>query len=347
VKSRRFGLFVACVGLGLVTLPWWSAHPGVQAQRAGLDAARYLSGDSARLVGVTPNAGPTATVIRPRDGVQNPGMASPSSDSWLAQINLYRAMAKLPPIAENLTWSAGCAAHARYMVKNAAPGHSEDVDNPWYTPEGELCAQRGNVFVYSSTEIEDTAPIDGWMQGPFHALGLIDPRLVSVGYGTYRQAIGLWRMGATLNVLQGLEWNLGASTAYPVLWPAEGASSPLSAYTGSENPDPLASCPDFSVPSGLPIVMQLGSSSAAPEVTDHSLWQGDTELDHCVYDETSYTNPDDSAQALGRDVLAMRNAVVLIPRDPLEPGGEYTVSITASGQTYTWSFGVSPSAPFP
>ena len=233
------------------------------------------------------------------------------------------------------------------MVKNDAPGHTEDTDNPWYTPEGELCGRKGNVFVYSSTRIEDTVPIDGWMQGPFHALGLIDPRLVSVGFGTYREAIGRWHMGAALDVLQGLEWNLGASTAFPVLWPAEGSTTPLSAYTGSENPDPLASCPEYSVPSGLPIVMQLGTGSATPEVTDHSFWQGDTELDHCVFDETSYTNSDDSAQTLGRDVLAMRNAVVLIPRAPLTPDEGYTVSITASGQTYTWSFAVSPEAAQP
>ncbi|MBW1713559.1 MAG: hypothetical protein JRJ59_10465, partial [Deltaproteobacteria bacterium] len=49
-------------------------------------------------------------------------------------------------------------------------------------------------------------------------------------------------------------------------------------------------------------------------------------------------------QYLGRVVLDMRDAAVLIPRDPLIPGATYTVSITANGQPYTWSFTVSETA---
>jgi len=72
--------------------------------------------------------------------------------------------------------------------------------------------------------------------------------------------------------------------------------------------------------------------------------QGSTPLEHCVYDETSYTNPDGSDQSLGRSILDARDAIVLIPREPLTPGSSYTVSITVSGQTYAWSFTVSSAA---
>jgi hypothetical protein len=46
---------------------------------------------------------------------------------------------------------------------------------------------------------------------------------------------------------------------------------------------------------------------------------------------------------LGRNILNARDAVVLIPRDPLTPGTRYTVSITVNGQTHAWSFTVSDS----
>ncbi|GAH44015.1 unnamed protein product, partial [marine sediment metagenome] len=39
-----------------------------------------------------------------------------------------------------------------------------------------------------------------------------------------------------------------------------------------------------------------------------------------------------------------RDAIILIPRNPLTPGASYTVSITVSGQTHTWSFTVSSTA---
>jgi hypothetical protein len=64
-------------------------------------------------------------------------------------------------------------------------------------------------------------------------------------------------------------------------------------------------------------------------------------LEHCVFDETTYTNPDSGTQSTGRNVLNARDAIVLIPRNPLTAGAIYQVSITANGQTYAWSFMVS------
>lgn len=60
--------------------------------------------------------------------------------------------------------------------------------------------------------------------------------------------------------------------------------------------------------------------------------------EHCVFDETNYTNPDSSAQSLGRSILNSRDAIVIMPREPLVSGARYTVSITVNGTEYTWSF---------
>lgn len=120
-------------------------------------------------------------------------MAFPS-ELWLARANAHRAAVKLPPVIENPTWSHGCIKHAQYMVKNGYIAHSEESDNPWYTPEGATCARSGNVSVSSSLRATDESAIDGWMTGPFHAIGILDPRLRQVGFGATERtlAAGEW-----------------------------------------------------------------------------------------------------------------------------------------------------------
>ena len=45
----------------------------------------------------------------------------------------------------------------------------------------------------------------------------------------------------------------------------------------------------------------------------------------------------------GRLILDKRDAVVIIPRSPLEVGKSYTVTLVVNGETITWSFdAVSP-----
>jgi hypothetical protein len=84
--------------------------------------------------------------------------------------------------------------------------------------------------------------------------------------------------------------------------------------------------------------LQIGPGDVTPNVTAHSFKQGSTLLEHCAYNETNYASSDSVEQSVGRGVLNSRDAIVLIPRYPLTPGTTYTVSITANGQTYTWSF---------
>ncbi len=254
---------------------------------------------------------------------------------WLAYVNMYRSRAGLPAVTENATWSNGCWLHSRYMVKNDEITHYEDPAKPWYTQEGYDAGRSGNVMVSSNVQASDEYAIDLWMKGPFHAVGILDPALHQVGFGSYREAIGTWKMGATLDVIRGLD-TIPSDVTFPVRWPENGTTMPLLAYSGGETPDPLTSCPGYTVPSGPPIILQLGAGNITPAVTAHAFRQGAMDLEHCVFDETNYVNP--TNQSVGRAVLNSRDAVVLMPRSPLSPGTAYTVSITANGQTYTWSF---------
>jgi hypothetical protein len=257
---------------------------------------------------------------------------------WLNNLNAYRALAGLPPLTENPDWSYGGQAHSRYTVKNDSLGHDEDVNNPWYTPEGKAAAQSSNLMASSSPSTSDRHAMDAWMQAPFHAVSILDPSLHQVGYGSYRETDGGLQMGAALDVLRG-QGDIPAEVHFPIFWPGNGSTSPLTSFN-SESPNPLTSCPGYSAPSGLPVILQVGAGDLTPRVEAYSFSNDGVQLESCAFSETSYSNPDSSLQSLGRSILDGRDAVVLIPRQPLGVGEKYTVSIKVNGQTYTWSFNV-------
>jgi hypothetical protein len=277
--------------------------------------------------------------------VRSGSPAPPTDPGWLTLVNQFRTQAGLPLLGEEDAWSQGSWLHARYMVKNDVIQHHEDPGNAWYSAEGAEAAANCNLMVSTSDQVDDDYPILIWMQAPFHAVGLLDPALHSVGYGTYRESDGGFEMGAALDVLRGLG-QIPETVQFPIAWPGDGAVVPLS-YHWVESPDPLTSCPGYSTPSGLPILLQLGSGGITPDVTAHSLQQNGIEIPHCVFDETSYSNPDGALRDLGRSVLGARDAVVIIPRDPLDPGATYRVAVTANGWTTVWSFAVAETAPVP
>jgi len=271
-----------------------------------------------------------------------PSPTPPAQPGWLKYVNSYRAIADLPPLLENPTWSAGCWLHARYIVKNNELQHTEDPANPWYSPEGLFAAESSNLAGDGNVNAPDEWAIDTWMQAPFHAVGILDPKLRATGYGSYREADGGIQMGAALDVIRG--WGeIPPSVAYPIKWPGSNTTVPLRLHWG-EAPSPLTSCPGYTAPSGLPIILQIGPGDRTPNVTAHSFTQGGVPLDHCVFDETNYVHPIGAWQDTGRSILDGRDAIVLIPRAPLISGASYTVSITVNGETHTWSFSVSAAA---
>jgi hypothetical protein len=227
------------------------------------------------------------------------------------------------------------------MVKNNVIGHDENPAFPFYSGDGDDAAANGNVMVSSSATTPDTAAIDMWMTGPFHAIGILDPALTQTGFGSHREAGGGYQMGGCLDVLRGLG-TIPAGTTFPIRWPRAGGSIPFLSYNGNEFPNPLTSCPGYTAPTGPPIMIQIGPGNVTPQVTAHLFMQGNTQLVHCVYDETSYINPNGSEQSFVRSILNIRDAIVLIPKSPLISGATYTVSITTNGQVHTYSFVARP-----
>ena len=273
--------------------------------------------------------------------------ATPSA-GWLQQINQFRAESDLLPVTENESWSQGAWLHSRYMVMENHASHNEDPASPWYTVEGDLAGDNGNIAVSSSPLAPDLFAIELWMAGPFHAVAIVDPQLQQTGFGSFREASEGWQMGATLDVYRGLG-ETPPETTFPILLPGAEGTTWLTSHRYGEWPDPLASCPGYARPTGPPVIIQLGAGDETPAVADHAFLEGSTPLEHCVFDETTYSHPTDGTQqSVGRQVLNSRDAVVLLPRHPLQEGHTYTASITAGENTYRWHFTViaPPAAPF-
>jgi len=271
------------------------------------------------------------------------GARAATPAAWLARLNFHRKLAGLSAVTANANWSAGARLHARYVVKNDAVEHVEDPANPWYTPQGAAAGLNGNVMGRYERDTSDTAAVDDWMSGPFHAIGMIDPQLAKTGFGSYRAADGGLEMAATLDANRGARGAVPAGQTFPIYWPNARAAVPITSFR-LEYPDPLTSCPGFTAPSGLPVYLQIGAYDKKPKVTKSSFKKGGQALPHCVFHEGNYKNPDAAAQALGRAILDARDAIVLIPKAPLQPGATYSVSITANGKTTAWSFKVAANA---
>lgn len=194
----------------------------------------------------------------------------------LNELNRLRSWGNIPPVAENLAWNDGAVKHSRYMVMNQQIVHEEDPANRWYTPEGDAAGRNSDIIAYYS--FDGTNEVDLLRilaTGPFHMIGLIDPFLTTVGYGSYQDPkTGL--IALTVDVLRGLDESSNPKVSFPLVWPADGATIDLDAYLGGEVPDPLAACPDNTVPTGLPFyIFDPAEADNPPPITTTLTVDGD------------------------------------------------------------------------
>jgi hypothetical protein len=297
-------------------------------------------------------------LLAARAAADTPSPIPPNAD-WRTTVNFYRAIAGLPGVTENATYSDGDLKHSKYVAEQSWITHYEDpcsppqytsppfpdcastgrTPNPWYTPEGDAAGQNGNVILRFGNPVTcpDRQSVEGWMAGPFHAVGIVDPRLQTSGYASWVAQTGTYaniRCAATLDVLRGLT---GSAPTGPVYYPGNGTTTPLLSYSGGEQPDPLAStgCSSFTTPTGPAILLQLPATPAPSTVT---LTDNGTTVPSCSFDENTYTNSNAGLQSLGRAVLAQRHAIAIIPQSSLTSTHVYGVTVQIGGTQYAWSF---------
>ncbi len=247
-----------------------------------------------------------------------------ASAPWLDRLNAWRASAGQSALTENTTYSAGDVLHAAYMVQTGQITHGESTAYSQYTTAGDIAGQNSNIFVSSSTATSDTQAIDWWMGAPFHAMAMMDPRLATTGFGSYRNSAYTWQMGAAVNVGQGMT----GSGSYPVYFPGNLSTEPLTRYSGNEFPDPTQACPGYS---GLPLFVEVGANVNTTAGPVHTLVANGASLTNCVIDSTNATYA---------GYLKWRGGVIVFPQQPLQNGITYTVALTVNGSPYTWSFTV-------
>ncbi|MBP7963191.1 MAG: hypothetical protein KBG20_11615 [Caldilineaceae bacterium] len=336
------------VGVSLLFLSILAPGRGAEIERGRAASAQIFPG-AAITVTLTPvaylpnvyknpaTATPTLTPIPTVTPTPTRPTQPPADAAWAEQVNYIRTLAGLPGVTENSAFTDGCFNHARYMVKTDHVDHAEVVGNPWYSEAGNTAAVNSVLFVYGDTTIATRTVFNSWMTGAFHGVSLIDPRWQTTGYGSFAEDVGTWKFGACMDVNRGLG-NVPAGVTYPVLWPGNGTTIPVLRYVGPESPDPLTSCPGYTSPTGPPIYLLAGDGNTTPAVTAHTFQVDGGDLDHCVFDESTYANPTAQTQDIGRAVLGARDAVILLPKAPLVAGKTYTVSITVNGVARTWSF---------
>src|SRR5438128_4894344 len=252
-----------------------------------------------------------------------------ASGPWLDRFNTWRANTGVPAVSEDTSFSAGDAAHALYMVQTGQVTHGESTAYPQYTLAGDIAGQNSNIFVSSTTATTDADAIDWWMAAPFHAMAMMDPRLTTTGFGSYRDSTtSPWQEGAAVDTLRGNSFSGGS---YPVFFPGNGTTQPLTTYGGGEFPNPLQACPGYSAPTGLPVFIEIGGNVNTTAGAVHSFTGNGTAPAHCVID---------SSNSAVSSYLYTRGGVILVPQAPLQSCVKYVVALTVNGVPHTWSFTV-------
>jgi len=288
------------------------------------------------------------------------GNATPDSD-WLAALNKWREMAGSRPLGENSDLSYGCQQHAQYLVDQIPPGatdlvtlamsmggevHHESTGRQGYTEEGAQAAIGGRHVegVLQAADVswgqsDPKADIDGLLVVPFHRLSLLAPWVKVAGFGR----AGTAPRSAAALALRGPKQD--EALVGEIAFPPPGSTVPIGSMNNVEWPNPLASCPGYRVPAGLPVTVQLGKGQMA-ELSSYSFsdMSENRQLQSCAFDNTSYRNSDRGQQAAGINSLRAFGAVVLIPRQPLQPGHTYKVSLNINGAHESWSFSVASNA---
>ncbi|MDG2112076.1 MAG: CAP domain-containing protein [Actinomycetota bacterium] len=252
---------------------------------------------------------------------------------WIDRVNSFRATAGLSPVTEVPAWTEDARLHSNYLVLNDRAGHGESASLPGYTQRGATAGANGNV-ISSTAPLTEAQAVDAWMTAPFHALGILDPRLTATGFGIASDGSGV-RGAATLDVIRGLDWSI-PWPSHAITWPGPGSTVPIGAYGGNEWPDPLGGCgAGWAAPTALPVIVMFPRPVASATATVNG---ASASSEVCVVTQTNFRANTSSTQTLGRGVLDSRNAVLVIARHPFANHARSTVDVVATatdGSTMT------------
>lgn len=264
---------------------------------------------------------------------------SDGGPQWLQVINEYRRASGLRPVYDEPLWDAALAAHLRYLRLTPAKYftgpyrslHTENPASPYYSSQGAQAADSSDLYPGISSPM---AAIDGWLEAPFHAIGMLRPGLQRVAFGYQSGEAGL-------DVISGLGATVATS---PVVFPGNGMTTGLTSF-GGELPNPLQTCGWTSA--GLPMIVLLPyppGPVSATLVSSAGTVESSAKGTLCIVDQSDYRSSDPVYGSTGAAILAADHAVLLFPKAQLVRG-TYTVRMVPKPHApVVWSFHVRPGA---
>lgn len=236
----------------------------------------------------------------------------------LDAVNDYRELHGLPRMKLNERLNASAMAHADYLNMNRVQQsgdstdslHTENPEKSGYT--GKTPSERGAYYGYYGNVGEDAAymegtvvqTIDALFDAPYHRTPFLEPGIREVGIG---------KAGDYTIIKFGMEQE---ETPKLVISPADGDRLAPTAFKGNETPDPLRMHEGVEYPVGYPIMAQYTGSAVkqvkllGADLTD----SGNKTVEFLVNTPAA----DDS----------LNDAVILIPRKPLQPDSTYRVMLS-------------------
>lgn len=284
-----------------------------------------------------------ALVVAGVVGLEGPARAEPRTASTsdaqqgLDQLNRLRAVGGLPAVTGDAAMTAGAQAHARYSLETGTVGHSQDPSSPFASTAGAESASRSNVTLWTTGAgpVGPRGMVDKLQVAPFHGLLHLQPQLARSGVG---YAADGNREALVVDVRGGYDGSI-AEPPHPMAFPGPGSTTALRSYTGGEYPDPLGPCDGWTAPTGAPILLSLGDPGDVREV---SITGPDAQaLVTCWYDAARFSHGDTAQRDLGRAILQERNALVVLPREPLATGRHRATVRFGDRARATWTFTVS------
>lgn len=277
--------------------------------------------------------------------------ARATAPAWLDRINQIRNASGLGAVTVNDTWTAGIEAHLRYLALTPqsyytgqyASIHTENPQSPYYTQAGATEASRSNLIYGNANGAVNS--INTWLSVPFHAIGILRPRLTQVALAVDSKT-GM----AGLDVISGLD-SQQSPPAQPILFPGDGSTLDIPVFGGNEVPDPMETCGASRYGNaGMPLVALL-PAAPDPGLTASLTGPSGTVTapgdDLCIVDENNFTSSDPVYGDTGKQILGGDHAVFVISRTPLV-AGHYTATISQPNQAdITWSFDSDPQTAAP
>lgn len=257
---------------------------------------------------------------------------------WLFYLNGLRALSGLPPVSENPAWNDDAWNHSRYMVKTGIISHGEEPTSPFFSQGGHDASENGNLATTIASERGYQWAFNYWLSAPFHAVPMLDPQLNQVGFGIFLEAGAPIEVGATLDIKRGLVSGLETAVTYPIIYPQDGERTWVLSYSLPEFPNARNSCPGMGSRTGAPIIIQAGPGDGTPQVGQVSLTLNGQAQPVCVISETSYNGATPTETRIGRNILDQRDAVIILPYNPLARDSTYTVNLNLNGELLAWSF---------